>query len=740
MTDRAIQIAALVVALVCAVAAGSMLPKMISIAERDALRYTDVAIDGAPPIVQLGVAVGALRGIVVNYLWLKVNDRKRRGLFYDVISDTELITQLQPRFPSVWAFHGHNLAYNISVMTNTPQERWEWVNAGIRLVRERGLRANPNDVVLHQELAFWLSHKIDGVADDAHFYYKREFAREWHLLLGPPPFEHAERIEWIRRIAHAPQTLGEAINGRAPLTVPTAPLREAIAELRHQVARVIDEERRNLTVREARAIVDTAFARHRVDDRALRELQRLVRVAEDGRDALASLERVDAAEGVLVPGLEGDPTVQTLIDRLEEVMRPFAPRFTFKLDGDFVKNYGRWASVRTSPYAMLLGLDATFTANDPVYAAFHEVAADESLRPAWRLLMAHLRRKVLLEDYNMDPVSMYEFTRDLGPIDWRHAQAHALYWARRGQQYGERRYENEDDIYRIINNDRLQIQAMQALDRSGIISFDPFSNDNPGRLGDIRWVPVVDRYFRVLYERHYRARGAGPDTFTNFHENFMKHAIRKLYRAGELEQAQALMEELDALYGRGGIRPHSGYTRPLDVFVQEITFGEYEQQPDVARSEVYAALERGFREGLLLGRRSVLDDAIKFSDDVTRFFRESQTADFVNKFGERRLGDLLGDLRTSVRDVFRMVLLDGTTPLIDRLTMYARAGEREKRVVYDEVVESLRSEFEASPLARTLRFDQIFPEPPGMEEFRVQRAMEREARERMERRAEFERN
>ncbi len=113
------------------------------------LRYTDISVEGAPPIVALGTAIGALRGIIVDYLWLKVNMMKEEGQFYEVMSDAELITKLQPRFAQVWGFHGHNMAYNISVLTNTPEERWDWVKAGVDLVRNQGLRYNPNDVVLH---------------------------------------------------------------------------------------------------------------------------------------------------------------------------------------------------------------------------------------------------------------------------------------------------------------------------------------------------------------------------------------------------------------------------------------------------------------------------------------------------------------------------------------------------------------------------------------------------------------
>ena len=215
MNDRLIQLGAMAILAGGVAAAGLLQPKMIAIADRDQLRYTDESVEGAPPIVAIGTAIGALRGLIVDYLWIKVTIQKEKGLLYEVMADSDLITKLQPRFPEVWAFHGHNLAYNISVMTNTPEERWAWVNNGISLVRERGVRYNPNDLELCKELAFWFSHKIDGIADDAHLYYKRQFAREWQLVLGVPPYDYEERKAWIKAIADAPDTL-EGVYEKTP--------------------------------------------------------------------------------------------------------------------------------------------------------------------------------------------------------------------------------------------------------------------------------------------------------------------------------------------------------------------------------------------------------------------------------------------------------------------------------------------------------------------------------------------
>jgi hypothetical protein len=210
MNARTIQAIALATTIGASALGGSMLPGLMRQSEEDGLRYTTEAVEGAPPWVAVGTAIGALRGLIVDILWIKVNYMKDQGLFFEVMADAELITKLQPRFAAVWIFHGHNMAYNISVATHTMAERWEWVQAGIRLVRNEGLRHNPNSMALHRDLAFWFAHKIEGVSDDAHMYYKTELAREWHYLLGEPPETWDDRLAWIRTVADAPNSLEEA--------------------------------------------------------------------------------------------------------------------------------------------------------------------------------------------------------------------------------------------------------------------------------------------------------------------------------------------------------------------------------------------------------------------------------------------------------------------------------------------------------------------------------------------------
>jgi hypothetical protein len=644
MADRLIQLGAVVVLAGGVTIAGALQPKMLAIADRDQLRYTDVSVEGAPPIVAIGTAIGALRGLIVDYLWLKVTIQKEKGLLYEVMADSDLISKLQPRFPEVWGFLGHNLAYNISVLTNTPEERWAWVNNGISLVRERGIRYNPNDLELHKELAFWFSHKIDGLADDAHLFYKRQFAREWHLLLGVPPLDYEKRKEWIKAVADAPDTL------------------EAL--------------------------------------------------------------------------YEAEPETRPLVDELKQKLEPLGARFEFGVTKRFLLLLGVWAARESSPYARALGMKAMDDDAALLVSVFESTFGDPAKRKPAIAFLNFMRKRVLLDSYNMDPQLMYEFTRDTGPLDWRHPAAHALYWARRGSQLGEHRITSDLDISKVVNNDRTEIQAMQALARSGTVGFDPFSEDNVTRLPDARWIKTIDRYFAELYTKHYDTRGSGGETFMNFHQNFMKQAIRELYRSGDIEGAQEILTRLDKIYGRGSAIPHSAYDKPLDLFVQEVTFGEYEMQPEVARSDVYSVLERGFREGLLLDNEKLLKEALDFARDLTRYFRDIRYNDFVNKFGEGRMKDLLGELDESIPAVLTKCLLDTSQPLLDRMVIYRKAPEDLRALVYDRVREPLEMEYKASRLAATGRtFDDMIPAPPGLESARrslaetaKQRAREAEER------------
>lgn len=217
--DTRTQIIAGVLLLASLAASVALSVSMTAQAGRAKISYSDRAEEGQTWEVSVGIAMGAFRGIFVNFLWMRANDQKQEGKYYEAVSLAQSITRLQPRFPRVWVFHAWNLAYNISVSTQTKEERWEWVNAGVRLLRERGIPANPNDLLLHKELAWIFLHKIAGFTDDANPYYKKQMALEWTIVLGEPPaptLSASERdkavqsyVDFLTPIARAPRTVEE---------------------------------------------------------------------------------------------------------------------------------------------------------------------------------------------------------------------------------------------------------------------------------------------------------------------------------------------------------------------------------------------------------------------------------------------------------------------------------------------------------------------------------------------------
>ena len=150
---------------------------------------------------------GGIRAPFVTYLWIRSQQLKDDGRFFDAMGQRDLICDLMPHFPGVWAFHGWDMAWNISVATHTPQERWMWVHNGVRLLRDRGLHYNPNDLVIHKELSWIFFSKIGGTMDDMHWVYKLRWLELMQFTLGAPPVsdEIDSAAKAFRPIAEAPQ-------------------------------------------------------------------------------------------------------------------------------------------------------------------------------------------------------------------------------------------------------------------------------------------------------------------------------------------------------------------------------------------------------------------------------------------------------------------------------------------------------------------------------------------------------
>ncbi len=171
--------------------------------------HEDIHENLPPKTAFLLTSLGSFRGLAIDYFWIKATLLKQEGKHYQSLQLARWICDLMPRFSDVWLFQAWEMAYNLSVSTDTPEERWKWVRDGIELLRDRGIPLNRTSLPLYKELAWIYFHKMGDRLDDMHWAYKAEWAAVMQRVVGAPtPGETTEEtLAAFRKIADAPKTL-----------------------------------------------------------------------------------------------------------------------------------------------------------------------------------------------------------------------------------------------------------------------------------------------------------------------------------------------------------------------------------------------------------------------------------------------------------------------------------------------------------------------------------------------------
>lgn len=615
-------------------------------AGRNRLVYTDRVENNMRKEEALGIAAGAFRGIFVNLLWIRAQNLKQAGKYWEAIDLSRTITKLQPRFPRVWAFHAWNLAYNISVATQTTEERWQWVNAGIKLLRDEGIPANPSDMLLHRELAWIFLHKIQMRMDDANNYYKQAFAREWTIVVGPPPesiFRSRSRSDNTKAVADRMEQIAQAPDTLEELAVKFPPAFELSQRLKNELNLDVTRPADRLAILESRE--QFRSARRRVE--------------ATGVAASVPIARTD-----LVPLFED----QALWDN------------------------------------------------------------------AWNDLLSFIRRRTIIEDYNMEPDRMVRYTLKFGPLDWRHPATHALYWAARGVEQGLNRVQAQNaSDYDFINTDRMAIHSIQELYRSGLIQFDillpqyltQFPNPDYIASYDAMIVEIMERENEQMKttkdvdmtQRAYRFYSAG-------YENFLSDAIVLLFRRNQIEEAKEYQLKMANWKGRNQNNIDMERIRrlPLEDFVLE-QIKDRSNTPNLAVQEVVANLQSAYVFGLLAGDSDTFSKKFEYA---ARFHKEFWDQQFritnVDRDNAR-----MEAMSTDFGEVAGQVLFDMIQQFgpVDGALMYNRAPDIARLHAFE------RLEFLAPRDEKGTRvesdFDKVYPQPPGWDQFRAQREAKRAA-------------
>lgn len=636
--DLRVQLIAGVIMILALVFSGTMATQVSASTGRNRLTYMDSAEEGDPPQVGLGIAMGAFRGLFVNMLWMRANDLKEEGKYYEAMELARAITRLQPRFNQVWVFHAWNMAYNISVTTQTKEERWQWVNNGIRLLRDEGLRYNPNDMLIHKELSWIFLHKVGGYTDDANGFYKRELAGEWTEVLGQPPTPTPEilrdkdaaveaYVAWLQPIADAPDTIEGAI--------------ERTPEVANLIQRIRD-------------------AGGRIDQRLLAFHAFFTAMDASGRRGLYESQMAEREKTVVA------------------------------------------------------------------------IAADPALADAWATLLAHLRKRVLIDRYNMEPDRMIRYTEKYGPIDWRHPAAHSLYWAVRGVEQGlDRATEANRKDWDFVNTDRMVIQSVQELYRCGELYFGylEFRTGTYAMWDAVPNVHFFDTYGNILLELYQRSwaekNRVGGTAFSFYaagYENFLKDGVRFYYRRGQRDKAEEILARYRTWEGRNLNITNTMRIQEDSLTLDDWVNTQYTTQrwssPYVAQSEISGSLQGAF-SALLAGDEPMFESQWNFAAQFHgKYFETQSVGEVTTGQSTRRMDQVERDFRLLAGSAFARFMTMVDFQYAERV--YDLAPEDLQRFAYDFLQGRYRQGLDEVRAEMGGRgFDEIFPQPSGMEPFRL---------------------
>lgn len=403
------------------------------------------------------VATGAFRGLVVDVLWMRADRLKEEGLFFDARQLAEWITILQPRFASVWEFHAWNMAYNISVAipASQPDQRWRWVRNGYELIRDEAIgKYKLKNITLYHEIARIFQHKMGGVSDDVHKYYKLQLATAMEQVL--------------------------------------------------------------------------ASEDNQLDSQDRRYFEALAKATVGWRQ------------------INRDPNVASLVKALKSADPNFSD------EGQFVSNYLslRQNSRRYSPAA---GETIDDFRGSEALKKFDLFAKSHYLRNVWKLDPALMRQ--LNDTYG--PIDYTDPNVHL-PLDWRHPDTHAIYWAVKGLRVAAQEEGREVDMDET-NTDRIVCHSLQNLFRNGKLIIRDVSMEVPGDgfsqgpqvqafkevflRPDLRMFESYNKSVQKILEKYKDDRGTY-ESMRNGYRNMLRNALFSFYQSGHKLQAQKIHDKL----------------------------------------------------------------------------------------------------------------------------------------------------------------------------------------------------
>jgi len=175
---------------------------------------------------------------------------------------------------------------------------------------------------------------------------------------------------------------------------------------------------------------------------------------------------------------------------------------------------------------------------------FDTFAKAYCLRNTWKLkpeLMDRLNQK-----YGPYPSGD---PNDRLPLNWEHANTHAIYWAELGFiTAGEQEEYSIDEK----NTDRIISHALQDLYRRGKLVVYPIPGQPAAVYSrpDLRMFEVCDRDWSMRIKKYEAFEHGNPKGLSDGHRNFLKNAVINFYQTGNREKAGRIYLHLREVYPR----------------------------------------------------------------------------------------------------------------------------------------------------------------------------------------------
>jgi hypothetical protein len=432
------------------------------------------------------------------------------------------------------------------------------------------------------------------------------------------------------------------------------------------------------------------------------EMQEIVGTLVAGRttaDAIDRFRRIADAPETLAELESRTPGVRRAIERLAE--------FGEVPDEGFLRMLGRVMMRLSSLDARALGdvplpqgsnrrvVDALQTDSDLADMVFNH-------------LVPHLQRRVLEDHYRMHPAHMLDVMRRYGPLDWRHADAHGIYWSEQGLAVA-RALDRREDVNELMLL-RGRLLMLMNLMRSGRVEFDPVT-DRVDLLPDPRFARSFEDAIHEAFDLIASEQGVSAGEFGSAeeadlfatYEKFLDLATVLAYLYGDEAEAGRYFGIRKDLATRQGYGDEPAFSDSVETFVAIRFAGMAEVNPTDLRQMLDALIQRAFVEGLAKGDQTVFGRFIRIARSV-----------YDRRYGAAQRGEAfvleeakLLDFPKLVENSFENVMKQSSLPILTRARIWSWSPETMRVATHARLAETLNTQ----ALAAGLDPARAFPAP-----------------------------